>query len=85
MLRALVTEQDRRGRGLIALHTAAERDPMDPLPRAVRRGVAERLAMHAGLTAAPVPSHLSAADPDARLVVRFPPGSQALSGLPPEI
>jgi len=85
MLRALVAEQNRRGRALIALHTAAERDPIDPLPRARRREVAERLAAGAGLTAAPVPPHLSAADPDARLAVRFPPGTQALSGLPPEI
>ena len=85
MLRALVTEQNRRGRALIALHTAAERDPIDPLPRARRREVAERLAAGAGLTVAPAPTHLSASDPDARLAVRFPPGTQALSGLLPEI
>jgi acetoin utilization protein AcuC len=85
MLRALVAEQNRRGRALIALHTAAERDPIDPLPRARRREVAERLAAGAGLTVAPAPTHLSASDPDARLAVRFPPGTQALSGLLPEI
>jgi GNAT superfamily N-acetyltransferase len=85
MLRALVAEQDRRGRGIAALHTAAERDPVDPLPRAVRRGVAERLAASAGLTLAPVPPHISAVDPDARLAIRVPSGTRVSSGLPPEI
>ncbi len=75
MLRALVSEQDRRGRPLVAFHTAAERDPIDPLPRAVRRGVAEHLATRAGLTVAPVPPELSAADREARLAIRVPPGS----------
>jgi acetoin utilization protein AcuC len=85
MLRALVSEQDRRGRGIAALHTAAERDPADPLPRAVRRGVAERLAAHAGLAPAPVPPHISSVDPDARLAIRVPSGTRVSSGLPPEI
>jgi acetoin utilization protein AcuC len=85
MLRALVAEQDRRGRELVALHTAAERDPIDPLPRAVRREVAERLAVHAGLTAAPVPPRISAVDPDARLAIRVPPGSRVWSGLAPDL
>jgi acetoin utilization protein AcuC len=70
LLRALATEQDRRGRALVAFHTAAERDPIDPLPRAVRRGVAERLAAHAGLTVSAPPPEVSAADRDARLAVR---------------
>jgi acetoin utilization protein AcuC len=85
MLHALVTEQDRRGRALIALHTAAERDPIDPLPRAIRREVAERLAAGAGLTAAPVPPHVSAADPDARMAIHVPPGSRVWSGLLPDL
>ena len=85
MLRALVTEQDRRGRALIALHTAAERDPIDPLPRAVRREVAERLAARAGLIAAPVPPHVSAADPDARMAIHVSPGSRVWSGLLPDL
>ncbi|HEY5473036.1 MAG TPA: GNAT family N-acetyltransferase, partial [Candidatus Limnocylindrales bacterium] len=85
MLHALVTEQDRRGRALIALHTAAERDPIDPLPRAVRREVAERLAARAGLTAVPVPPHVSAADPDARMAIHVPPGSRVWSGLLPDL
>jgi GNAT superfamily N-acetyltransferase len=72
MLRALVIEGDRKGRGLVALHTAAERDPIDPLPRAVRREVAERLAARAGLSATPVPPHLSAVDPAARMASRVP-------------
>jgi acetoin utilization protein AcuC len=72
MLRALVAEQDRRGRGIAALHTAAERDPLDPLPRAVRRGVAERLATHAGLTVSAAPPEISAVDPEAIVAVRDP-------------
>jgi acetoin utilization protein AcuC len=72
MLRVLVIEGDRKGRGLVALHTAAERDPIDPLPRAVRREVAERLAARAGLSATPVPPHLSAVDPAARMASRVP-------------
>ena len=70
MFRALVAEQDRRGRGIAALHTAAERDPLDPLPRAVRRGVAERLATHAGLAVAAAPPEILAVDPDAIVAVR---------------
>jgi acetoin utilization protein AcuC len=72
MLRAVVAEQDRRGRGLVALHTAAERDPIDPLPRAVRRGVAERLLTDAGLGVAVAPARLTAVDPDARVGIHLP-------------
>jgi acetoin utilization protein AcuC len=72
LLRALATEQDRRGRALVAFHTAAERDPIDPLPRAVRRGVAERLAAHAGLTVSAPPPEVSAVDRDALVAVRDP-------------
>jgi acetoin utilization protein AcuC len=77
MLRALVDEQDRRGRALVALHTVAERDPLDPLPRAVRRGVAERLLTSAGFAVTPAPSRVSAVDPDARVGVRLPPGAHS--------
>jgi acetoin utilization protein AcuC len=75
MLRALVEEQDRRGRALVALHTVAERDPLDPLPPAVRRGVAEGLLTLAGFTVTPAPPRITAVDPDARLGVRLPPGA----------
>ena len=85
MLRALVTEQDRRGRGIAALHTAAERDPVDPLPRAVRREVAERLASRAGLTVSAAPPEISAVDPDARAAIRVPSGTRVPSELPPEL
>ena len=85
MLRALVTEQDRRGRGIAALHTAAERDHADPLPRAVRRGVAERLASRVGLTVSAAPPAISAVDPDARAAIRVPSGTRVPSELPPEI
>jgi acetoin utilization protein AcuC len=75
MLSALVEEQSRRGRALVALHTVAERDPLDPLPRAVRRGVAERLARAAGMTVTSAPPRVSATDPDARLAVYLPSGA----------
>jgi acetoin utilization protein AcuC len=71
-LRALIDDQDRRGRGLAWLHTVAERDPMDPLPRAVRRGVATALARSAGFVEHPAPERVTAVDPDARLYVREP-------------
>jgi acetoin utilization protein AcuC len=77
LLASLVEEQDRRGRGLAALHTVAERDPLDPLPRAVRRGVAERLGAAAGMVVTPAPRRVSAVDPDARLAVRLPPDAPA--------
>jgi acetoin utilization protein AcuC len=83
MLRALVADPARDGRALVALHTVADRDPMDPLPRAVRRGVAEGLARAAGMTLSPAPSRISAVDPDARLAVSLPPGAPA--GLPESI
>lgn len=73
LLRALVAEQSRRGRALVVLHTVAERDPWDPLPRAVRRGVAERLARGAGMGVTPAPPRISAVDSDARLAVCLPP------------
>jgi len=73
MLRALVADRARGGRALVALHTVADRDPVDPLPRAVRRGVAEGLARAAGMTVTIAPRPISAIDPDARLAVALPP------------
>jgi acetoin utilization protein AcuC len=73
MLRAVVDEQNRRGRALVALHTVAERDPLDPLPPAVRRGVAERLLTRAGFSVTAAPPRISSVDPDARLAVHLPP------------
>ena len=75
MLRALVDEQDRRGRALVALHTVAERDVFDPLPRAVRRGVAESLARASGMTVTAAPPRIAAADTDARIAIHIPPGA----------
>jgi GNAT superfamily N-acetyltransferase len=75
LLRALVEEEDRQGSGLLAVHTAAERDPFDPLPREVRRGVADRLLRAAGFRPVAVPDAVSAADPDAGAAVHLPPSS----------
>jgi hypothetical protein len=72
MLRAIVTEQDRRGHALVALHTVAERDVFDPLPRAVRRGVAESLARASGMTVTPAPPPITAVDADARVASHVP-------------
>jgi GNAT superfamily N-acetyltransferase len=72
MLRALVDEQDRRGRSLVALHTVAERDVFDPLPRAVRRGVAVSLARASGMTVTPAPPRIAAVDAAACLAVHVP-------------
>lgn len=77
MLRALVAARERHGRGraLGALHTAAERDVFDPLPRAVRRGVAVKLALAAGFVQSTAPVRVSGADPEACLFVWLPPGA----------
>ena len=75
MLRELVEQQDRRGRALMALHTAAERDPFDPLPREVRRSVADGLFRAAGFRRLTVPAAVSAADPASVQAGRFPPGA----------
>jgi acetoin utilization protein AcuC len=77
LLRSLAEDADSRGRGLVAVHTAAERDPFDPLPREVRRGVAERLLRGAGFVLLPAPAGLSDADPDTRAAVHVPPGAGA--------
>jgi GNAT superfamily N-acetyltransferase len=79
MLRALVDEHDRRGRALVALHTVAERDVFDPLPRAVRRRVAESLARAGGMTVTPAPPRIAAVDADAFVAIHVP--SSALPGL----
>ena len=75
LLAALVAEQDRRGRALVALHTVAERDPVDPLPREVRRSVAERLFRAAGFRPLPVQAAVVAADPVGFQVGHFPPAA----------
>ena len=77
MLRAVVEATTSSGRALVALHTVADRDVIDPLPRAVRRGAAEELARRAGMTVAPAPARVLAVDPDARLAVLLPPGAPA--------
>jgi hypothetical protein len=75
MLQALVRDTDRRGRALVAIHTVAERDPVDPLPRALRRGVAEKLALAAAMTAEAVPGRISAVDPAAFAAVHLAPAA----------
>ena len=73
LIRALVAEQDRRGRTLIALHTAAERDPFEPLPREIRREVADRLFRAAGFRPLLVPPHVAAADAGSLAAEHLPP------------
>jgi acetoin utilization protein AcuC len=73
LLRAVVEQSARAGRAVVALQTVADRDHVDPLPRAVRRGVAERLATSAGMVVDPAPSRLLAVDPDACVAVAIPP------------
>jgi GNAT superfamily N-acetyltransferase len=75
LLRALVEQHDRRGRALVALHTAAERDPFDPLPREVRRSVAEGLFRAAGFRRLPVPPAVAAPDPAIVQAGHFPSGA----------
>ncbi|MGZ6314742.1 MAG: hypothetical protein ACXWNI_03850 [Candidatus Limnocylindrales bacterium] len=77
LLRAIVDEQDRRERALVALHTAAERDPFDPLPREVRREVATALVRSTGFTIRAAPSEVAAADPSSLAAAHLPPGAQA--------
>ena len=74
LIRALVAEQDRRGRALIALHTAAERDPFEPLPRDLRREVADRLFRAAGFRPSLVPPPVAAADAGSLAAEHLPPG-----------
>ena len=74
LLRALVAEQDRRGRALVVLHTAAERDPFEPLPRDVRRRIADRL-LREGFETRPAPTWLAAADSWATVAIHLPPAA----------
>jgi acetoin utilization protein AcuC len=71
LLRALAAHQASRRRGLVALHTVAERDPVDPLPREVRRSVAESLFRSAGLLSVPT-ARIAAADPGAFAAIGVP-------------
>jgi hypothetical protein len=54
------------------MHTLAERDPVEPLPAAVRRDVAERLFRRAGMDAIAVRPDIAAADEDARAAAHLP-------------
>ncbi|HEY5487847.1 MAG TPA: acetoin utilization protein AcuC [Candidatus Limnocylindrales bacterium] len=63
-----------RGAALVALHTVAERDPVEPLPAAVRRDVAERLFRSAGMVGIAVPPAIAAASSNARAAVLLPEG-----------
>jgi acetoin utilization protein AcuC len=74
LLKALLAEADRRGRALVVLHTAAERDPVEPLPREERRRIVDRL-LSGAFEARPAPARLTAADPTAMLAVHLPPGA----------
>ena len=75
MMAALAEEQDRRDRALVVLHTVAERDPFDPIPREVRRSVAERLCHAAGFHFDTAASAVASADPASFQGVRLPPGA----------
>jgi hypothetical protein len=75
MLHALIGETDRRGRAVVAFHTVAERDPVDPLPRALRRGVAEKLTTGAAMTVRPAPDRFAAVDRDVFVAVHLPPAA----------
>jgi acetoin utilization protein AcuC len=77
MLRASVAEEVGRGRALVVLHSAAERDPVQPLPRALRAEVAARLARSAGLRSMRVPAEVTAADPYALAAAHLPPSAAA--------
>jgi acetoin utilization protein AcuC len=77
LVRALVEEEDRRGRAVLALHTVADRDPVDPLPRAVRRSVAGRLLDAAGFRPLGAPAAVEAADTACLMAAHLPPGAPA--------
>ena len=74
LLRVIVEEQDRRGRALGVLHTAADRDPFEPLPRELRRDVATRLLRSCGFSMQPTPSDVAAADPNSLSAAHHAPG-----------
>ena len=73
LLQAAVEQSAREGRAVVALHTVADRDQLDPLPRAVRRGVAERLITSAGMVVKRAPSRWLTVDPDAFVAAAVPP------------
>ncbi|MGA3056642.1 MAG: hypothetical protein ABSE70_01200 [Candidatus Limnocylindrales bacterium] len=75
LLRTIVVEHDGSGRSLVALHTAAERDPIEPLPRELRRDVATRLLRSGNFGIRPAPPEVAAADPDSLSAVHLPPGA----------
>jgi GNAT superfamily N-acetyltransferase len=75
LLRTVVAEHDSSGRALTALHTAAERDPFEPLSRELRRDVATRLLRSGGFGIRPTPSEVADADPDSLSAVHMPPGA----------
>ena len=75
MMHALIGETDRRGRAVVAFQTVAERDPVDPLPRALRRGVAEKLAIGAAMTVRAAPDRVAAVDRDVFVAVHLPPAA----------
>jgi acetoin utilization protein AcuC len=73
LLAALVDTPALRGHAIVALHTLAERDPVEPLPVAVRRDVAARLFRGVGMDAIAVPAGVAAADRSAMAAVHLPP------------
>ncbi len=75
LIHALIEESDRRGHAVVAVHTVAERDAWDPLPRAVRRGVAEKLLLGAGFVRRPAPPRVAATDPDSFAAAHLPPSA----------
>jgi len=79
LLRAIVEEQDRRGRALGVLHTAADRDPFEPFPRELRRDVAVRLLRTGGFEMRPTPPEVAAADPYSLSACHYAPGPRPAS------
>jgi acetoin utilization protein AcuC len=77
LLRVLVEEEDRRGRALGVLHTAADRDPFEPLPRELRRDVATRLLRTGGFSTRPTPPDVAAADSRSLSAVHHAPGPRS--------
>ncbi|HEX8940098.1 MAG TPA: acetoin utilization protein AcuC [Candidatus Limnocylindrales bacterium] len=69
LLRALVAAPARRTRQVVALVTAAERDPSAPLPVEARRAIAARLLVGAGFRDLGAPAALRSVDPGALLAV----------------
>jgi acetoin utilization protein AcuC len=72
LLAALVDTPALRGHAIVALHTLAERDPVEPLAVAVRRDVAARLFRGGGMDAIAVPAVVAAADRTAMAAVHLP-------------